>query len=95
MDFNTDKGFSSYRKSFNPYYKKKEENEQPQAPILNSIVLNFNKVGMDNLYTFHQENHSEKTFPLLHRLIYKKLNKRNNNIIYRSHDSQQKPYADM
>ena len=63
VDLEKDKGVSSYKKPFNPCYKKKEENEQPQPPILNSIVLNFNKVGMDNLCTFHQEHHYEKTYP--------------------------------
>ena len=31
--------------------------------MYNSSILNFNEVGMDHLYTFHQEPHSEKSFP--------------------------------
>ena len=34
-----------------------------QPPVYNSSVLNFNKVGIDHFYTFHQEPHSEKSFP--------------------------------
>ena len=42
---------------------KNEESEHPQPPILNSVVLNFNEVGMDNFCTFHQEHRSEKSCP--------------------------------
>ena len=61
VDMDKDRGTSSYRKIFNPYYKKKEGSGKPQPPMNNSIVLNFNKEGMDNLCTFHQEPHSEKS----------------------------------
>ena len=42
---------------------KKEEIGQPQSLVYNSVVLNFNEVGMDHLCTFHQEHHSKKTYP--------------------------------
>ena len=58
-----DKGTSSYKKPFNPYYKKTEESGQPQPPIHNSVDLNFNEVGMDHFCTFHQEPHFEKICP--------------------------------
>ena len=58
-----DKGTSSYRNPFNPYYKIKEESGQSQIPVQNSSILNFNEVGMDRFYTFHQEHHSEKSCP--------------------------------
>ena len=58
-----DKGTSSYRKPFNPYYNKKEESGQPQPPVHNSTILNFNEEGLDHFYTFHQEPHSEKSCP--------------------------------
>ena len=61
VDMEKDKGASSYRNPFNPYYKKKEESGQLQPPVHNSNVFNFNEVGMDHLCTFHQEHHSEKT----------------------------------
>ena len=56
-------GASSSRNPFNPYYKKREESGQPQPPLLNSVVLNFNEVEMDHFCTFHQEHHSEKSCP--------------------------------
>ena len=63
VDLEKDKGFSPYRNPFNPYYKKREEIENPQPPVHNSVVLNFNKVGMDHCCTFHQEVDSEKSCP--------------------------------
>ena len=63
VDLEKDKGASSYRNPFNPYYKKREDSEQPKPPIHKSVVLNFNKVGMDHFCTFHQEPHSEKSYP--------------------------------
>ena len=61
VDMEKDRGTSSHKKIFNPYYKKKEGSGKPQPPMNNSIVLNFNKEGMDSLCTFHQEPHSEKS----------------------------------
>ena len=63
VDLEKDKGASSYKKPFNPFYKKREESGQTQTPLLNSVVLNFNEVGMDHFCTFHQEHHSENRFP--------------------------------
>ena len=57
-----DKGSSMLRKTFKPYYRKREESEQSQSPLINSVVLNFNEVGMDHFCTFHQEHHSKKCF---------------------------------
>ena len=62
VDLENDKGASSLRKPFKPFYKKREESGQPQPPLLNSVVLNFNEVGMDHFCTFHQKNHSKKSF---------------------------------
>ena len=31
--------------------------------MYNSSILNFNEIGMDHFCTFHQEPHSEKSFP--------------------------------
>ena len=53
VDLKKDKGVSPYRNPFNPYYKKMEESGQPQPPLINSAVLNFDEVGMDHFYTFH------------------------------------------
>ena len=63
VDMEKDKGTSSYRNTFNHYYKKKEESGQPKPPMHNSSVLNFNEVGMDHFCTFHQEPHFEKNCP--------------------------------
>ena len=53
VDLEKEKGASSSRKPFNLYYKKREESVQPQPPLLNSVVFNFNEVGMDHFCTFH------------------------------------------
>ena len=53
VDLEKDKGVSPYRKKLKPYYKKREESEQPQPPVHNSVVLNFNEVSMDDFCTFH------------------------------------------
>ena len=63
VDMEKDKGTSSYRNPFNPYYIKREESGQSQPPVHNSIILNFNQEGMDHLCTFHQEPHSKKNCP--------------------------------
>ena len=81
VDLENDKGASSSRKPFKPFYKKREESGQPQSPLLNSVVMNFNEVGMDHFYTFHQENHSEESFPqwinsmtlVMNQLLYTQL----------------------
>ena len=62
VDLEKDKGTSSSRNPFKPYYKKRAESGQPQSPLINSVVLNFNEVGMDHFCTFHQEHHSERIF---------------------------------
>ena len=63
VDMEKEKGTSYYRNPFNPYYKKKEESGHTQPHVHNSIVLNFNEVGMDHFCTFHEEHHSEKSCP--------------------------------
>ena len=63
VDLEKDKGASKSRKPFKSFYKKMEESGQPQPPLLNFVVLNFNEVGMDHFCTFHQEHHSEKSSP--------------------------------
>ena len=63
VDLENDKEASSTKKQFKPYFKKREESGTSQPLVYNSSVLNFNKVGIDNSYTFHQEPHSEKSCP--------------------------------
>ena len=41
-------------KSYNPYYKKREENSQPKTHPHNPAAMNFTDVGMDHFCTFHQ-----------------------------------------
>ena len=60
VDSEKEKGSSSSRNTFKSYYKKIYESGLPQRPLINSVVLNFNEVGMDHFYTFHQEHHPEK-----------------------------------
>ena len=63
VDLEKDKEASSSKKQFKPYFKKREESGQYQPPMYNSLFLNFNEVGLDHFCTFHQEPHSEKSFP--------------------------------
>ena len=63
VDLEKDKEASSLKTQFKPYFKKIEESGQSQPPVYNSSILNSNEVGMDHFYTFHQEPHSEKSFP--------------------------------
>ena len=49
-----EKESGSSRNPFKPYYKRMEESGQPQPPLLNSAILNFNEAGMDHFCTFHQ-----------------------------------------
>ena len=63
VNLKNDKEASSSKKQFKPYFKKREEGGTSQPPVYSPSVLNFNEVGMDNFYTFHQEPHSEKNCP--------------------------------
>ena len=63
VDLEKDKQVSSSKKQFKPYFKKREESGKSQPLVYNSSVLNFNKVGIDHFYTFHQERHSKNNFP--------------------------------
>ena len=58
VDLEKEKGASSLRKPFKAYYKKREESRQPQLPLLNFAILNFNEVGMD-----HSVHFIKKTTP--------------------------------
>ena len=63
VDLEKYKESSSSKKQFNPYFKERQESGTSQPHVYNSSVLNFNEVGMDHFCTFHQEPHSEKSFP--------------------------------
>ena len=41
-------------KSYKPYYKKMEDNNQPKPPPNSPAEMNLTNVGMDNFCTFHQ-----------------------------------------
>ena len=60
VDLEKDKEASASKKQFKPYFKKREESGTSQLCVYTSSVLNFNEVGMDHFYTFHQETHSKK-----------------------------------
>ena len=62
-DLEKDKESSSSRKTFKPFFKKRDESGSPQPPTQSSFVLNFTEVGMENFCTFHQEPYSKKIFP--------------------------------
>ena len=42
------------QKAYKPYYKKREDNNQPKPPPFGSVSMNLTEVGMDNFFTFHQ-----------------------------------------
>ena len=50
-------------KSYKPYYKRREDNNQSKPPPHSPTSMNLMDVGMDNFCTFHQQPHSEKKFP--------------------------------
>ena len=50
-------------KSFKPYYKRREDNNQHKPPPHSPTTMNLTEVGMDNFCTFHQQRHSGKNCP--------------------------------
>ena len=52
------------QKSYKPYYKRREDNNQSKPPPHSPASMNLTEVGMDNFYTFHQQPHSEKKISL-------------------------------
>ena len=50
-------------KTYKPYYKRREDNNQSKPPPHSPASMNLTKVGMDNFCTFHQQPHSEKNCP--------------------------------
>ena len=50
-------------KSYKPYYKRREDNNQSKPPPHSPASMNLTEVGMDNFCTFHQQPHSEKNCP--------------------------------
>ena len=63
IDLEKYKEANSARKQHQPFFKKRDESGPSQPPTHSSSVLNFTEVGMDNFCTFHQEPHSEKSYP--------------------------------
>ena len=51
------------QKFYNPYYKKREDNNQSQLSLHIPASMNLTEVGMDNFFIFHQKIHSEKNCP--------------------------------
>ena len=51
------------RKTYKPYYPKKEDSNQWKIPPPNLASMNITEVGVDNFCTFHQQPHSEKKCP--------------------------------
>jgi hypothetical protein len=52
---------SSKPRPFHPFFKRNEN--PPKPPEVPSLTLNMDDFGMDNLCSYHQQNHSEKTCP--------------------------------
>ena len=50
-------------KSYKPYYKRREDNNQHKPPPHSPASMNLTEVGMDNFCTFHQQPHSKKKLP--------------------------------
>ena len=40
--------------SYNPYYKRREDNNQPKPPPHSPAAMNLTDVAMDNFCSFHQ-----------------------------------------
>ena len=51
------------QKSYKPYYKRREDNNQSKPPPHSPTSMNLIEVGMDNFCTFHQQPHSKKNCP--------------------------------
>ena len=45
-------------KKYKTYYKKRDDNGQPNPPSHSPSTMNLTDVGMDNFCTFHQQPHS-------------------------------------
>ena len=50
-------------KYYNPYFKRREDNNQCKPPPHSPASMNLTEVGMDNFCTFHQQPHSKKNYP--------------------------------
>ena len=50
-------------KSYKPYYKRREDNNQSKPPPHSPASMNLTNAGMDNFCTFDQQTHFEKQFP--------------------------------
>jgi len=51
------------QKSYKPYYKMREDNNQSKPPPHSLASMNLTEVGRDNFCTFHQQPNSEKKLP--------------------------------
>ena len=51
------------QKSYKPYYKRREDNNQSKPPPHSPASMNLTEVGMDKFCTFHQQPHSKKNYP--------------------------------
>ena len=63
VDLEKDKEVNSGRTQYKPFFKKRDESGPSQPPTHNPSVMNLTEFGMENLFTFHQQPHSEKNFP--------------------------------
>jgi hypothetical protein len=51
----------SRNRTFHPFFKRSDnQHKPPEAP---QLTLNLDTFGSDNFYSYHQQNHSEKTCP--------------------------------
>ena len=57
---NVDEG-SSRPRTFHPVFKRNENT--PRPPEVTQIALNLDNFRKDNLFSYHQQNHSAKTCP--------------------------------
>ena len=73
-------------KSYKPYYKRREDNNQSKPPLHSPTSMNLTKVGMDNFCTFHQQPRFEKNCPqwinlmtlIMNQLLHSKLTEADN-----------------
>jgi hypothetical protein len=61
----------SRNRPFHPFFKRNDNH--PKPPEVPQLTLNLDTFGNDNFFSYHQQNHSEKTLsPMgqLHDLCY-------------------------
>ena len=81
-------------KTYKPYYKKREDNNQFKTPPHDSASMNLIEVGKDNFCTFHQQHHSENNCPQWLNLMTLVMNQIFDSKLTEDSDEDKKRYSD-